>query len=98
MDTSNALDLAGLIRKAAHDGRLNTSHMSIYIALLNCWLEQGYPQKFTITRKKLMELAKIGAISTYHRSIKQLIAYGYIVYIPTYDHYTGTKVSLTSCQ
>lgn len=93
MHKTNANLLAGYIKKATSDARLNTSHLSIYMALLACWQEQDYCMRFTITRREVMKRSKIAAISTYHRSMKQLIGYGYFKYEPTYDTYTGTKVT-----
>lgn len=86
--------LIRLICKVTGDDRLNTSDMSIYLALIACWGQQEYRKRFTISRREVMKLAKIAAISTYHRSLKKLITLGYIIYEPTYDSYTGTKIIL----
>lgn len=42
-----------------------------------------------------MQLGKVAAISTYHRCMKQLIAFGYFKYESTYDSYKGSKVIIT---
>lgn len=95
MNKMQSLQLAGYIRKATMDSRLNTSHLSIYLALLACWQDQNYISQFRISRKEVMQLSKIAAISTYHRCMKQLIQYGYFKYEPEYDSYKGSKVIFT---
>lgn len=94
MQAAYASTVIGFIQKATRDNRLSTSDMSVYMALIACWQDQGCPDYFVITRREVMLLAKIAAISTYHRCIRQLMSFGYIIYQPTYDSYTGTKVSL----
>jgi hypothetical protein len=86
--------LAIFIKSAISDERINRTQLSLFIALLNCWLEQNCNEQFKITRKILMQQSKIPAISTYHRCLNKLISFGYIEYKPTYDHYKGSKVKI----
>ena len=86
--------LAIFIKSAISDERINRTQLSLFIALLNCWLEQNCNEQFKITRKILMQQSKIPAISTYHRCLHKLISFGYIEYKPTYDHYKGSKVKI----
>lgn len=41
-----------------------------------------------------MGYSKIGSISTYHICIKDLISFGFIRYLPSYNSYQGTLVML----
>lgn len=95
MNKVQSLQLASYIKKVTADTRLNTSHLSIYMALLVCWQNQDYVTQFRISRKEIMRLSKIAAISTYHRCMKQLIQFGYFKYEPEYDSYKGSKVIFT---
>lgn len=86
--------LAMFIKCAVSDDRISRTQLSLFIALLNCWLEQNSADHFKITRKLLMKQSKIPAISTYHRCLKKLVFFGYIKYEPTFDHYKGSKVKI----
>jgi len=89
-----SLKLARFIKCAVSDERIGRTQLSLYIALLHCWLEQNCEEKIKITRKLLMKQSKIPAISTYHRCLKKLILFGYIEYEPSFDHYKGSKVKI----
>ena len=67
----------------------------IYLALLALWQNQDCTDQFKISRKEVMKLSKIAAISTYHRCMKEMIGYGYFKYEPEYDSYKGSKVIFT---
>lgn len=95
MSKVDSLRLAGYLRRITADTRVNTSHLSIYMALLTCWQDQNYPGQFKISRKEVMQLSKIAAISTYHRCMKEMISFGYFKYEPEYDSYKGSKVIFT---
>ena len=41
-----------------------------------------------------MEIAKIGGLATYHKHIKDLQEFGYILYYPSYNPSICTKVHL----
>jgi hypothetical protein len=86
--------LAIFIKVAVCDERVNRTQLSLFVALLICWLDQNCVEQIKITRKSLMEQSKIPAISTYHRCLKELVALGYIDYKPTFDRYSGSKVKI----
>ena len=89
------LRLIGYIQRITNDTRVNTSHLSIYMALLMCWQSQNYPGQFKISRKEVMRLSKIAAISTYHRCMKEMVKLEYFKYEPEYNSYKGSKVIFT---
>ncbi len=47
-----------------------------------------------ISRKKVMYFAHINSIVTYHKCIKELQAFGYIHYNPSYHPGLGSRVHL----
>jgi hypothetical protein len=82
----------------AREERINVWHISIYMALLYLWVWSKGVNPLYITRKKVMKLAHISSIATYHKCIKQLQEFGYIYYVPSYNRFTGTKVYLLAIQ
>lgn len=73
-------EVASFLKVVQQDERANTSLISVYAAILKLWLDSGSENPFQISRKKVMKLAHI-EMPTYHRKIKELIAFGYIVSI-----------------
>lgn len=80
------------IKRISADKRAHISHVSLLAALLVCSLQQGNISPFQITRKAVMQLAKIASVATYHKRIRELDAYGYIRYEPSYHPRKGSLV------
>jgi len=66
------------------DNRINARHISLYMALFECWNENYFKNPVNFTRHTIMPIAKISGIATYHKCIKELHEYGYINYIPSF--------------
>ena len=66
------------------DNRITTSHISVYMALIECWKQNNFQSPIPINRSVIMQTAKISGIATYHKCIKGLDEFGYIKYIPSY--------------
>jgi len=49
-----------------------------------------------ITRTSVMEAAKISGLATYHKCMRDLVEYGYIQYIPSYNPAISSQVFLLS--
>jgi hypothetical protein len=81
---------------AQKDKRILPLHVSLFMAI--CW--GGTPDKdtatLTIYRKDIMPLARIGSTSTYHKYLKELVAFGYLHYQASHDYYSGSKVRFTT--
>ncbi|WP_454803175.1 hypothetical protein [Mucilaginibacter phyllosphaerae] len=45
-----------------------------------------------MTRRELMAFSKIASIATYHKCIRELDAFGYIRYQPSYHPKLGSRV------
>jgi hypothetical protein len=86
--------LARFFFQAAGDSRILPSHISLYLALFWNWKKQDFIIPFPVYRKELMSLAHINSIATYHKCIRDLSAYGYISYMPSYNYYQGSLVFL----
>jgi hypothetical protein len=73
------IELAGytkLLKRMSTDSRLIATHVS----------------PFPVTRRTLMAFSKIASIATYHKCIRELDAFGYIRYEPSFDPKRGSQV------
>lgn len=86
--------LTGFFERVATDERLNPTHISIYVALFQIWNINRFQNPISISRSEMMRISKISAKATYHKVIKQLHDYGYILYKPSYNPFKGSAVHL----
>ena len=82
------------LQKAAKDDRLLPSHISLFMAMFYFSPAEKPEQHFQASRKKLMRFSRIKSVATYHKCIRELVAYGYIDYQPSYDPYWASSVLL----
>ena len=76
------------------DHRLHPYHLAIYLALLHVWQEQCCGMPFRISRAEVMKASKIRAVTTYHKHMKELEAFGFIVYEPSFHPQLASSVTL----
>jgi len=76
------------------DSRLNPTHISLYMAMFQLWNANHFPKVFYVNRDEVMQLSKVGSKSTYHRCVKQLHHWKYLVYYPSHNPYQGSKIKL----
>ncbi len=74
------------------DPRISITHIGIYAALLQYWTKHNYSNPVRAYSHEIMQLAKISASTTYHKSIRELSEYGYIKYEPSFKRNQGSKV------
>ncbi len=86
--------LNGVFQQFAKDNRLNPTHISLYVALFQIWNYNRFPKDFFINREEVMLFSKIGSKSTYHRCIKELSHWKYIVYNPSHNPFKGSRVKM----
>ena len=86
--------LNGVLELFLKDGRLNPTHISLYMGLFQLWNNQFFREEFHIDRGEVMLCSKIGSKSTYHRCIKELSHWGYILYIPSHNPFRGSRVRM----
>jgi hypothetical protein len=84
--------LSDFFTSIKEDQRIGPYHISLYTALLKCWQERAFEQPLSVFSKEVMPLCMIAGSNTYHRTIRELHAYGYIRYIPSYNHFLGSLV------
>src|SRR5690606_27945032 len=63
-------------------------------ALFQLWNINRFPEEFFVNREEVKQMAKVGSKSTYHRCIKELDYWKYIVYYPSHNPYRGSKIKM----
>ena len=86
--------LNGVFAQFSKDSRLNPTHISLYIALFQLWNEYHFTETFYVNRAEVMELSKVGSKTTYHRCIKQLSHWNYLLYTPSHNPFRGSRIKM----
>lgn len=86
--------LTAFFERVSTDERLNPTHVSLYISLFQYWNINRFNNPISITRDEVMRISKICAKATYHKCIKDLHNYGYVVYKPSFNPFRGSLVHL----
>lgn len=74
------------------DERLTPHHVSLYLALFQSWNLDHFRNPVSISRQQIMQVSKIGSVNTYSKCMKELDAWGYFRYEPSYNPLRGSKV------
>jgi hypothetical protein len=90
------------ISSMADDPRVSPFHISLMVAILFWWKQREYKNPVQVFSKDLKPLARIFSSSTFHRTLKELHAFGYIRYEPSNDPYRGSLIyiagTVTKCE
>jgi hypothetical protein len=73
---------------------ITTSHISLYATLFLLWSESGFIDPVLITRQKVMKIAKIKGVATFHKCMKDLNELRLIQYLPSRNPAVSTRVYL----
>jgi hypothetical protein len=76
------------------DGRISITHIGVFAALLESWLEGGGENPLCAYSHEIMKVAKISAQRTYHRCIRDLHDFGYVRYEPSFKRNVRSRVFL----
>lgn len=82
---------SGFMETVREDPRIGPSHISLYLAILFIYKNEGQLPISAYSRN-LMRQAKISAYGTYHKCMRDLIDRGYIKYIPSYNPVLGSLI------
>lgn len=74
------------------DERICAFHISLYMAMFQKWNLSHFQNPVHISRREMMTLSKINGTVTYHKYIKDLQAFGFIKYTPSYHPKLGSEV------
>jgi hypothetical protein len=91
MDLTKAM---GSLPLLCRDERIKVWHISAYMAIIQLWHQGNCRNPIFVTRGRIMKLARIRSIATYHKYLKELEQFGYIKYIPSYHPGLGSQVFL----
>lgn len=86
--------LSGFYEAIEGDVRIGTTHISLYMALLQQWNLAGGQNPLSIERAVIMKVAKINARYTYNKCMNNLQEFGYITYLPSSNQFTNSTVYL----
>ena len=86
--------LHSFLSAVEQDPRITTAHISVFVSLWKKWKDNGSQGPLSFFRTDLANLCKISSNNTFHRAIRQLHEYGYIKYVPSYNHFLGSLVYL----
>ena len=86
--------LQDFIDAISGDKRLKPFHLSLCMAFCKAWIKSGFHESFQISRRELMQSSRILSTATYHKVVKDLQAFGYLKYKPSYHPIHGSTVSL----
>jgi hypothetical protein len=92
VEVKAVMDFMGRVRT---DGRLGPAHISVYMAVVYVWVEQGANGPAKVTGKELGALAKISGQTPLYRRLRELHDFGYIVYQPSFNPADRSRVFLT---
>ncbi|MEQ8573579.1 hypothetical protein [Fulvivirga sp.] len=85
-----------VFEKIAEDDRLNTSHVSLYMALFQQWNTNRFKNPISVTRNDMLRISKIGSKTTYLKCLHDLTKFGYITYHPSKNPLKGSLVDMTN--
>ena len=88
--------LTGFFHKISNETSLNPTHISLYLALFQCWNVNRFKNPTSISREEIMKASKINSKATYHKCMKELQVLGYLEYKPTFNPHSSSNVSMVS--
>jgi len=86
--------LTGFYDAIEEDVRISTTHISLYMALLQQWNINGGTNHVAIDRSSVMKAAKISGRYTYNKCMNNLQEFGYITYLPALNQFSCSTVIL----
>jgi hypothetical protein len=77
-----------------NDERFKQGHITLYLAFFQLWNRKFFEDTLTINRELIMERAKFKSKTTYHNHLRDLDAWGYLKYYPSYHPARGSKIKM----
>jgi hypothetical protein len=74
------------------DPRINSTHIGVYAALLQCWARRGCPSRLEVFSHELIGIAKLSSRDTYFKYIRELSEYGYIRYERSFNRNVRSRI------
>jgi len=73
-----------LLQSISRDSRITVWHLAVVFGVIQLSVCDDLSEPILVSRRQVMYLARISSISTYHKCMKELQDYGYIVYLPSF--------------
>ena len=89
---ANNNPLSSFFVAIANDFRISSTHIAIYVALVQYRIDKGYSNPIEVFRCEVAHLAKVSSPYTYHKCVRELSDYGYIRYQPSYKKTKGSRI------
>ena len=86
--------LSGFFDAIKKDARICSTHIGLYATIVAYWQSHGAQNPVRAYAHEIMPLAKISANTTYHKCIRDLHDFGYILYEPSFKRNERSKISL----
>lgn len=83
-----------VMTKISEDGRLNATHVSLYISLFTLWNQNRFENPISINRQEVMKMSKIGSKNTYHKCLRELSEFQYFEYLPSNNPLKGSLINM----
>ncbi len=77
------------------DEKIKQGHITLYLAFFQKWNREFFKETITISRERIMDMAKFRSKTTYHNYLKDLNDWGFLQYFPSYNPARGSKVKMT---
>ncbi|WP_316633054.1 hypothetical protein [uncultured Flavobacterium sp.] len=65
------------------DFRIGSTHIAVFAALIQFWMKKGMVNPIQAYSFEIQKIAKIMSPKTYHKCMRELDQYGYLIYVPT---------------
>ena len=75
--------LSVFFKSIENDFRIGSTHIAVFAALLQFWNEKGMINPIQAYSIEIQKIAKIVSPKTYHKCMRELDEYGYLIYAPT---------------
>lgn len=75
--------LSAFFESIEKDFRIGSTHVAIFAALVQFWIQKGKINPIQAYSIEIQKIAKIMSPKTYHKCMRELDNYGYLVYVPT---------------
>lgn len=88
--------LTGFFNKINYEPNLNPTHISLYLALFQCWNVNRFKNPTGISREEIMKASKINSKATYHKCMKELELLGFMIYNPTFNPHSCSNIIMVN--
>lgn len=75
--------LTAFFQSIEKDFRIGSTHIAVFAALVEFWIQKGMMNPVRAYSIEIQKIAKIISPKTYHKCMRELNEYGYLIYVPT---------------